>query len=647
MRALLLLFILLASFEPKASSEDILKLFIKNPTYSNVKISPDGKYFGTVTYIDGKRVLIFIDTNSFTAVNAVRFPGNSEVGEYYWVNNERVVIKMAESQPWLKAPSYYGELFAVNWDGSKAQMIYGYRAGLMQTGSNIKKRESTKGWADIISVLPDNDKQILISSTPWSNAGERLAEVLLLDVYTGRTRRVSSAPAPYSSFIINQKHELTLATSVNSLNEQIVYVYNKKSSDWIEIPQNKFGNRFSPISSDDTGDIIYVLDNFNQDKLGLFELKLSDFSYKPIYTDAKVDISDYEITKDTGQVFALRLDDGGPSYVLLSEQYVEARIFKDLLTTFNGNALSITSKTQDGNLWVIQTSSDTDAGSYLLYNRKENAVTKLFDAMPELAKVTLMETEPVEFDSFDGKKIHGYYTRGKGNSKNKPLVVNVHGGPHGVRDYWGFDPEVQLLANAGYSVLQVNYRGSGGYGLTHQISGYHQWGDAIQQDIITGTKWAIDTERAQANNICIMGASFGGYSAIQAATLSPDLYQCIIGVVGVYDLNLMRSSGDIPLRSFGIAYLDQAIGTNPKTLETHSPINNVNKLKSPMLIAHGKRDKRAPLEHAEALRKAMDNAGKEYQWLLFNDEAHGFYSEENRLIYFNELIKFLDRNLKK
>src|SRR5690606_14795573 len=170
---------------------------------------------------------------------------------------------------------------------------------------------------------------------------------------------------------------------------------------------------------------------------------------------------------------------------------------------------------------------------------------------------------------------------------HKPLVVYVHGGPHGVRDRWGFDPELQLLAKAGYSVLQVNYRGSGGYGLSHLEAGYLQWGDAVQRDIIAGTEWAIASGKAEKGNICIMGASFGGYSALQSATLAPDLYKCAVGVAGIYDLSLMHTEGDIPLRDFGISFLNEVIGADPEILAQYSPVNHVDKLKAAVLIEIG------------------------------------------------------------
>jgi dipeptidyl aminopeptidase/acylaminoacyl peptidase len=380
--------------------------------------------------------------------------------------------------------------------------------------------------------------------------------------------------------------------------------------------------------------------------MGLFELKLADFAYQQVFTDAKVDITNYEATKDGNKVFAFKLDDGRPSYALFTEKYTEAKLFKELLTTFAGDALNITSKTKDSKLWVVYSYSDVNPGTYYLYDADKKTIGQLFTSRPYLADIELANTKPVTFTSFDGTAINGYFTAGKNQTENKPLIVNVHGGPHGVRDYWGYDGEVQMLANAGYSVLQVNFRGSGGYGNGLLEAGYLQWGDAIQRDIIAGTEWAIANGMAKAGNVCILGASFGGYSALQSATLAPDLFNCAVGVAGVYDLNIMKSEGDIPLRSFGISYLEQVLGSDQSQLNAYSPVKQVEKLKAAVLIAHGKRDKRAPLEHALRLKAAMDQAGKSYQWLEFNDETHGFYSPENREVYYRTLLQFLQKHLK-
>lgn len=644
-RFFLLLAVLFCSDAAWANQDKMIADFSQDPQFANMKISPDGKHLAVETYIKGTKVLAFIKRQTLEMVNAVRLSSSGEISDYFWVNNERVVIQLAESAPWAKEPMYTGELYAINIDGKKSELIYGYRAGKQQVGSNIKKRESIYGWADIIDILPDDERQILIASTSWSLKADRHAEVLLLDVYSGKSRKVSYAPGPYTRFLTDQRGELALAVSINTSNQQDVFTYNGENREWVKIPPQTFGRSFYPVALNDDATAVYVLDDYQQDKRGLFEFSLSDFKYKAIFTDENVDISTLQLTNPNRQVFGVKLDDGLPTYALLTDKYTEAQIFKELLAVFTGEAIEITSKSLDDRFWVVYSYSDIAPGSYFLFDQKEGSLVKVADVMPNLNNYSMMAVEPIQYESFDSRKIHGYFTKGEAVSVHKPLVVYVHGGPHGVRDRWGFDPELQLLAKAGYSVLQVNYRGSGGYGLSHLEAGYLQWGDAVQRDIIAGTEWAIASGKAEKGNICIMGASFGGYSALQSATLAPDLYKCAVGVAGIYDLSLMHTEGDIPLRDFGISFLNEVIGADPKILAQYSPVNHVDKLKAAVLIAHGKNDKRAPLEHAELLKKAMDTAGKKYKWLLFNDETHGFYSPENRQLYYKELLAFLDTHL--
>ena len=262
---------------------------------------------------------------------------------------------------------------------------------------------------------------------------------------------------------------------------------------------------------------------------------------------------------------------------------------------------------------------------------------------PEL----MAHTDSMTFETRDGATIHGYVTLPKGKDKNVPLVVLPHGGPHGVRDYWGFDWEVQLLAHHGYGVLQVNYRGSGGFGLDFEESGHGKWGTMMQDDLTDATKVLIDSGVADSSRVCIYGQSYGGYAALMGAVREPELYRCVIGSMGVYDLPMMFKEGDIADRESGLAYLRQALGEDQEDLQSRSPAYNADKIKAEVLLIHGVRDERAPIEQAESLQKALKQAGVPYQWLEIGNEAHGYYDEQNRLTVYRKVLAFLDANIGK
>jgi dipeptidyl aminopeptidase/acylaminoacyl peptidase len=258
----------------------------------------------------------------------------------------------------------------------------------------------------------------------------------------------------------------------------------------------------------------------------------------------------------------------------------------------------------------------------------------------------MSEVKPISFTSRDGKVISGYLTLPYDKeAKNLPLVVNPHGGPHGVRDEWGFNTQNQMLANQGMAVLQVNFRGSGGFGQNFEQAGFQKWGSEVQYDILDATHYVIEQGYVDKNRICISGGSFGGYSALQSAILEPDLFKCAIGFAGIYNLELMFDEGDIANSASGTSYLKNVLGQNSEVLRAMSPSENVDKLKANLLLVHGGDDERAPIEQLESLEKALKAHDYPYEKLVMDDEGHGFYNDDNRAQYYEKMLLFLKKNL--
>ncbi|NRA71110.1 MAG: S9 family peptidase [Gammaproteobacteria bacterium] len=623
------------------------KLF-EHSKYQNAKISPDGQHLAVAMQYQGKITLVVLGLEKMKLIGSLRFPGNEEVGSYHWVNNERLVVSIVEKRPWLEEPQFYGELYAVNFDGSKGKMIYGYRAGEMQTGSRIKKKESTRGWGEIIDILPEDKKHILISSTLMSSTGESTPSVHKLNVYTGVIKKkIARSPLPFAHFLTDQQGQLRAVVGTDKDDKRQLYL--RKDHQWQHVNNNTVSNDVIPFAIDASGKYLFTIDNYQQDLTGIFKLNLNDLSYSEVFTDQNVDVTDIEMTTNDRSAYAIRVDEGYPTYLMINGKAEEAKVFKDLLKSFPYNKVTITSKTADGNIYIVLVSSDISAGQLYLFDKKKNQLKFLFKFKADIESAELAQVEPIKFTASDGQNIHGYFTPAKGSSSEKiaPLVVLVHGGPHGVRDFWSFSAQVQYLALNGYSVLQVNYRGSGGYGEKFELAGHRAWGNVIQQDILDGYSWLISQKKATSNNACIMGASFGAYSAIQSAAIFPDSYQCAIANAGIYDLELMFDDGDIRLRRSGLSYLKQVLGTDQTLLKQMSPVNYAQKIKIPLFLAHGKEDERAPYEHAKRLRKALDKANKSYQWFVLDKEGHGFYNPENQKNYMKKVIQFLDQHLTK
>jgi len=623
-----------------------LRELTATPAFTDIQISPTGEFLAIRVFQDGKHHINFVSRETSELLGRVSFGRSNEVGNYHWVNEERVVVEVLDAASGKEAPAYFGELFAANYDGTEGELIFGYRSGGSQTGIRVRKKNSDFAWAEIIDVLPDNKKQILISTVAMSRAGDKRAKAVQLDVYSGlEKKRIMWSQFPRGRFYTDTSGTVRLVTSHSPDGSLHIQGLQEGAEEWVDIEETNHGRYFTPMAISDDKQSVYVLDNIDDDKVGLYDLSLAGDSYENLYTHKNVDITNLVMTADERSVIAIRIDDGYPSYLLLANQGDEAKTFKQLLKYFSGSTVSIRSRSRDGRYWVIRTGTDVDPGSYHLYDREAKTIGKLFDSRPDVNSEDLAAMEPIEFKSFDGQSIAGYFTPAKNVSGEvAPLVVLVHGGPH-LRDYWGYDATVQALATNGFSVLQINFRGSTGYGYEFESSGYRQWGNEIQKDIIAGTRWAIEEHRADAGNICIMGGSFGAYSAVQSATLAPDLYNCVVANAGIYDLPLMYKKGDIESGYLGEEYLERTIGRDNDELESYSPVNRIALLECPIFVAHGKKDVRAPFEHAKRLRKALDKNNKQYEWFVKRREAHGFYDNDNQVEYLQAAIEFLNQNL--
>lgn len=639
------LFSLAFPVSAKIAPVDLAKAY----EYYGAEISPDGKHIAlTILGQDAKRKLAVVKSSDFSSVGGADFGIEQEVGDVYWANNERLVIEVLQYRPWLEQPGYAGELFAIDLDGRRGEMIYGYRAGQDQVGSNLKKKEQTRGWATVINLLPELEDEILISSQPWTTGGASVPTVHRLNIKNGRISGVvAGGPVNYADFIADEAGNLKVAAGTDSSFKKRVYLFNDEKNDWDEVPTSEFGEGYYPLTVDDAGEFLFFIDDFNQDKEGLFKLNLKTGERKHIYTDENVDITSVNFSSDGSSVYAMRTDPGYPTYLMFNNVSEEAKLYKYFLSKFPGYKVTITSQSDDDNLWMIYASNDISAGGFYLYNKKADSFKLLFANMTHINRASFSESIPIEFKASDDHLVHGYITYPVGipETQSIPLVTLVHGGPQS-RDYWSFDREVQLLASQGYAVLRVNFRGSIGYGNKHFAGSVKQWGDRVQRDIIDGTKWVISQGGIDQNKVCIMGGSFGGYSAVQSATLAPDLFKCVIGNAGVYDIEMMFEEGDIPRILFGKSYLESQLGTDKELMRKYSPVHNVAKLKAPVLIAHGEKDVRVPIEHAEALRDAMDKHGKKYEWFVKETETHGFFDEQNRTEYYEKVVQFLEKHLK-
>ncbi|MBY5992684.1 alpha/beta hydrolase family protein [Ferrimonas balearica] len=621
--------------------------FSRFDQFQAVKIAPDGQHLAVLTPMDGKNVLAILSIDTMKPTHVIRFGENKQVGEFYWANNERVIVQLQFFKGWFEQPLTAGEWFAVNVDGKRAKNIYGYRAGGMQTGSRINQATATYGYAQLIDLWKDNEDEILISSTPFDAAGDNKAQLYRLNVYTGKMRKVGRSPVANATFLADHqgRARFVVGTTAKGINQ--VHYRGLKDDKWQLIYENaNTALEIVPLAfADDTH--VYMEAYGDGDIAGVFKVNMETQERELVYRDKVVEPNDYYYSADGRHLYALEVSAGRPEYVLVDKARPEAALLKGLLQAFGGSQVKIASQTEDGSKAVVYVFDDRDPGSFYLYDSKANSVSFLMKSRPWVDPAQSAEVRPIEFQARDGMTIRGYLTLPQGvEAKNLPLIVNPHGGPHGERDWWGYNSETQLLASRGMAVLQVNFRGSGGYGGNFEHAGYRQWGAAIQHDIIDATRYVIDQGYADKERVCIYGASFGGYSALQSAILEPDMFACSVGFVGVYDLALMYKEGDIQDHDYGLRYLDKVLGRDEAELKAYSPVHHVDKLKAPVLLIHGKEDERAAIEHADRLAAALKAKDHPFEYIVMKKEAHGFYNEENRTEMYETLLGFFETHLK-
>ncbi|GIU23341.1 S9 family peptidase [Shewanella sp. MBTL60-007] len=633
-----------------AKTDDAASLFSRSAEFSQVKISPGGDYLSAITMKDGKATLLILNAADKNPVHAVFFDSNAQVGHYEWVNDERIVLQKEYLKGWSDHPLYYGELMAVNADGSKATYLIGYQGGQQQVGSNIKKNTAIRATAYILDPMPEDERYMLVQALPWGGGGSNMAEntqkVYRVDVYNGKRRKVATAPIPYANFLTDHDGNVRFVSGTRDyVNTKLYY---RDDSSWVDTEKLNLNlDAMTPIAFGNDKNSVYVTASESGKPSGVYLVNIKTGDKKLVSQDKVVNPSNVWINKTTKKLYAVEYENGYPTYEFVDAKDPSAKYIKQLLASLPGHQIHLMSQTTDADKIIIKAFNDRNPGDYYIFDTKAVKLEYLASQKKWIDPNKMAEIKPIHFTSRDGIEIHGYLTLPNGKeAKNLPLVVNPHGGPHGPRDWWGFDSQNQMIASQGAAVLQVNFRGSGGYGNAFENAGHQKWGTEIQYDIIDATKYVIEQGIVDKDRICIVGGSFGGYSAIQSSAIEPDLFKCAIGFAGVYDLQLMFDEGDVQGRRAGKRYLKEVLGEDEAVLKAMSPTHNVDKLKTNIMLVHGGEDERAPIEQFEALEDALKEQKYPFKKLVMDDEGHGFYDDAHRAKYYSEMLSFLKTNLK-
>ena len=621
-----------------------LENFAKHASYNSIKISPDGKHFAAAAPFEDQTILVIINRETMKPTYAFRFQENQHVSDYHWANNERLVFNRLVRKNIAEQPSFYGQIFAANLDGSKQEIIFGYSGGKAQTGGRTgRNRGPDRAWGDFLHMLPDDPKNIIISARGMSTDADAPYRIIKLNIYNSRKVDITRTPFGNVSVLFNSAGEILLSSGLDVKGKDRAFFY--ENDDWVEIGKNDDLADYNVLSINKQGTKLYLSAYENKGTESIYEYHLKNKKITKIYNHKTSDVFGLIRDPSDNSVIGVEVMPNYLEYHYLDAENDFAKMHKNLTVAFKNQDITITSRTKDLKEQVVLVRSDKNPGDFYLFNTETNSIKYLLSRKRWIDPKQMAAKEPIQFTARDGTTIYGYLTIPKGITNKVPLVTYVHGGPFTIQDTWLYDSTSQMLANNGYAVLQVNYRGSGGYGLNYQDSAYRKRSTLIQHDIIDATKYVMSFDEIN-DKACIMGWSFGGYSAVMAPIVEPGLFKCSIAAAGVYDAVEQLDDADYSKVDSLKAYAAKVYGDDEKSLRIESPITHIDKLTIPVFIVHGGKDERVPPEQAYLLRDALKKRKMPYEWMFKKKEGHGFYNEDNKEEFYEKSLEFLDKYLK-
>jgi dipeptidyl aminopeptidase/acylaminoacyl peptidase len=619
----------------------------KHAEYKEARISPDGKYLAATAVVRGQTVLALIHLSD-SKIKVISPREEDDVIYFAWASPSRVIYTVGLHKGGFDAPLATGELFAVNADGSSTDMLYGYRKTGMSTGSLINHAVAERGTARLIATIPDDPNHMLVSVSSWDSTGYELDLPLVyrMDVRTGDKVKLLTAPMRGVDFLADHQGRVRYAYGLANDGSFKVYEHPVDGDGWT-LNADLSANRSTPLAFSRDDSAVYFTCPAKIGGFGICRLDVAKHTFETVWSNPNVEADGLVNGLARNSIIGVSFMDGLPGLSVFDADSTDAQAMILLMKQFPGEQVSFTSGTRDGRLSIVKVQADADPGAFYLFDHQAKKLSLLLSREPWIDPAKMARMQPFAFAARDGLKLHGYltYPPGQENAKNLPMVVMVHGGPFGIRDRWDFQPDVQALATRGYVVLQVNFRGSGGYGYDFEHAGWREWGGKMQDDVTDATRWAIAQQIANPQRICIYGGSYGGYAALEGAVKEPDLYKCAIGYVGVYDLPLMYHRGDIPQSSFGEDYLKRQLGDDMKLLASRSPVNQLDTLKARVMLVVGGKDQRVPSIQGRNLHQALLDRHIAHEWILKPGEGHGFYDEANVTELYTRMLQFIGANI--
>ena len=621
--------VVLGAFEivasPAASAADDAPIpvrdFFRHPERSNFRISPDGKTLAFLQPYE-RRMNIYVQPIAGGEPKRLTNETARDIPDHFWKGPDRLVY----------VKDFGGDenfhVVAVNKDGS----------GL----KDLTPFDGVR--AEIIDQLRDFPDQLLVG---LNKRNKEVFDAYRLDLKTGELELIAENPGNITSWLADHAGNIRGAQTTDGVNTSFLY-RDGASGPFRTVLTTSFRDSFSPLFFTFDNKSLYAASNLGRDKQAIVLVDPATAKeQKVLFGHPDVDVDGLSFSRKRKVLTTISYVTWKPQRKFLDAE--TEKLYAALEKQLPGYEFGIQSTTDDEDRFVVAAYNDRTPGARYLYDSRADKLTKLGDIAPWLPETKMATMKPIEYKSRDGLTINGYITLPNGKEpKNLPVIVNPHGGPW-ARDVWGWNPEVQMLANRGYAVLQMNFRGSTGYGRSFWQASFKQWGLKMQDDISDGVNYLVKEGIADPKRICIYGGSYGGYATLAGVTYTPDLYACAVDYVGVS--NLFTFLNTIP--PYWKPFLDmmhEMVGEPEKDkalLTATSPALNADRIKTPLFIAQGARDPRVNIDEANQMVKALKARGVDVPYMVKENEGHGFRNEENQFDFYEAMERFLAKYLDK
>jgi len=596
-----------------------MKDFFRNPVKVAYSISPNGEYLAFMQPWE-KRLNVFVEKIGSGQATRVTSAKARDIAGYAWKGDNRIVyIQDTGGDENFR-------LYAVGIDGSNPKDLTPFE----------------KVRAQIIDNLEQNGTEILVG---LNKRNPQIFDVYRINVNTGAMEMIAENPGNYTGWGTDWDGKLRIAITTDGVNSSVL-VRNTETEKFAPLVTTSFKETFAPLVFTSDNKQLYVSTNIGRDKTAIVKYDVENKKeLEKIYEHPEVDVTSLLSSRKRRVITGVSYTTDKSQYHFIDKQ--RADLQKDLERRLPGYEVRLAGCNREEDKCLVRSFTDRSRGAYYFYDLKSKDFRKLADISPWLNEQDMAPMKPIKYQSRDGLTINGYLTLPKGvAARNLPVVVNPHGGPW-FRDQWGYNPEVQFLANRGYAVLQVNFRGSTGYGRKFWEASFKQWGKAMQDDITDGVQWLIKEGIADPKRVGIYGGSYGGYATLAGLTFTPDLYAAGVDYVGV--ANLFTFIKTIP--PYWKPYLEmiyEMVGhpeRDKDLLTAASPVFHSAKIKVPLLIAQGANDPRVNKAESDQMVEALKARGIEVPYIVKSNEGHGFSNEENRFEFYRAMEDFLGKHL--